>query len=424
MVTGLPAAVRMANRRLPAPVDPHHAQILRDLAKAGVERRGDASGEPFQLSADAWASIDHLLGQASAEATTRAYAAARRLFIGWWVLTFSRPFALPVPPEAIAQFIADFTETSERLPSAETIWVDAQLVKCGWKAKPGPIRYSTLKQRVAAVAKWHVDAEIPSPFAHPLVRNSLKAAKSAADDHGTLEPRRRNGLQRAALQALLATCDASDAGIRDRALLLFAWGTGGRRPSEVGAADIRNLVDRGDHFEYVMRKSKTQQAGAKARTLPLAGLAADAMRTWLAVRTEIDAERVRKAYEKALREALRSGKSAGDAQKLADAAYAAAMASASTAIFRATRGPKAGEAMSATAIGELIKRHCSAADLDGNFGGHSMRRGWVTQAWNDRLNPADIMAMSLHNSLSSVMVYNEAAQPALNPGAKLLDTGT
>lgn len=411
-------------RALVPPAEGDHLQVLRDLAQAGIERHGDSRHAPFKLSETAWASIDQLLGQSAAANTTRSYAAARRLFMGWWLLTFARPFTLPVPPEALAQFIADYTPIDGRPPSAEAAWVDQKLASVGLKAQPGPIRYSTLKQRIAAVAKWHTDAELPSPFAHPLVKNALKAAKEAADREGELEPRRRTGIQRDALKALLATIEGDGIDeVRDRALLLFAWGTGGRRPSEVAAAELGNLVEREDgrRYEYVMRRSKTQRAGAKPRRLPLVGVVAEAMREWLSVRSALCARRVELARRSASLAARAAGMSAAEAVLQGAVAADRESAALPAAIFLAFRGPNAGQAMTPEAIGAIIKRRCAAAELQGNFGGHSLRRGWVTQGWNDKLNPADMMAMSLHSSITSLMVYNEAARPDDNPAASMLE---
>jgi integrase len=54
----------------------------------------------------------------------------------------------------------------------------------------------------------------------------------------TRSPRRKRAATREVLEAMLATCDDSLAGVRDRALLHFAWGSGGRRRSEVAAACV------------------------------------------------------------------------------------------------------------------------------------------------------------------------------------------
>lgn len=61
---------------------------------------------------------------------------------------------------------------------------------------------------------------------------------------------------------MLATCDDSLKGKRDRALLLFAWASGGRRRSEVAAADMKFLKRLAPGaFSYELAFSKSNQSG-------------------------------------------------------------------------------------------------------------------------------------------------------------------
>ena len=58
--------------------------------------------------------------------------------------------------------------------------------------------------------------------------------------------------------AILDTCGESLKGIRDRALLLFAWASGGRRRSEVTGATMKNLHRVGPNsFTYTLAYSKS-----------------------------------------------------------------------------------------------------------------------------------------------------------------------
>ncbi len=383
--------------------DAQQRAALQALAKKGVDRHGRHDARPFELNSQAWASIDALLGEADAQATTRSYAAARRQFMAWWVLTYARPFALPVPPEAIAQFIADFTNDGDMPRSSDATWVDQELVSAGFKAKPGPIRYSTLKQRIAAVASWHLAAEQISPFASPLVQRALRAARRIAADKDELKPTRRAGLSRKDMRALLDSCDNTDLGVRDRALLLFAWGTGGRRPSEVAEADNRQLHAVPGGYIYRLRKSKTIKPGMPHREMPLAGEVAEAMTAWLERRRQID--------EAAYATAVAKAKGAG--QALPDRLD-------SPAIFRAFRGSSAGRGLTARAVGDVIAKRCAIAGLEGNYGGHSARRGWVTQAWSDGLKPSEIMELSTHGSITALLVYDETGRVITSPAADLL----
>jgi integrase len=67
------------------------------------------------------------------------------------------------------------------------------------------------------------------------VRELLAQTRRAYAKRGA-RPRKQRALTKDPLQAVLATCDDTLRGKRDRALLLFAWATGGRRRSEVASA--------------------------------------------------------------------------------------------------------------------------------------------------------------------------------------------
>ncbi|WP_342370376.1 hypothetical protein [Xanthomonas arboricola] len=54
-------------------------------------------------------------------------------------------------------------------------------------------------------------------------------------------PRKKTAITMPELEALLATCDDSLEGIRDRALLRFGFASGGRRRSEIAATDLRRI---------------------------------------------------------------------------------------------------------------------------------------------------------------------------------------
>lgn len=85
---------------------------------------------------------------------------------------------------------------------------------------------------------------------------------------------------------MLATCDDSLEGLRDRALLCFGFASGGRRHSELAAADLRDLRRVGPQgYIYRLEHSKTQQAGVNATSTPdkpVLDRAAQALEAWLA----------------------------------------------------------------------------------------------------------------------------------------------
>ena len=124
-----------------------------------------------------------------------------------------------------------------------------------------------------------------NPCADPLVRELLARTRRAYAQRGHA-PKRQRALTKHPLERLLATCEESLKGKRDRALLLFAWASGGRRRSEVASALLENLQRvNADAFVYTLTHSKTNQRGElrPEDVKPLVGKAAAAMREWLAV---------------------------------------------------------------------------------------------------------------------------------------------
>lgn len=96
------------------------------------------------------------------------------------------------------------------------------------------------------------------------MRQLLAKGRRAAHKSGE-RPRKKTAIPRTELEALAATCDDSLTGLRDRALLYFAFSSGGRGRSEVAAADMADLR-RLDVRTYIYRleHGKTLQDGPKA----------------------------------------------------------------------------------------------------------------------------------------------------------------
>ena len=122
------------------------------------------------------------------------------------------------------------------------------------------------------------------------------------------------------------TCDDSLRGLRDRALLLFAWASGGRRRSEVVRATIENTPRGEDGFLYLLRHSKTNQAGAAEDAKPIVGAAARAQ-AWL------------------------------DASGIAQGPL----------FRRIRRGDVLGEPLAAAAVRDIVRQRCELAGLDELF---------------------------------------------------------
>lgn len=376
-------------------ISPELPSFLGDKAENQPNRPDSLSLKPTHADFPAPLRPSELdpLGRQAAEAlyregesanTVASYRSALRYWAGWFALRYGQPIALPLQPAVIIQFVVDHaTRTTPRGPVSELPpAIDAALVARGLKARTGPPALATLMHRLAVIAKAHRLENLDNPCADPAVRELVARTRRAYAKRGE-RPARKAALTREPLSRLLETCDDSLIGLRDRALLLFAWSSGGRRRSEVAGATLANLrrLAPGE-FVYQLGWSKTNQAGADLpdNAKPVIGAAGAALEAWL------------KAAE------------IGDG-----------------AIFRRVRrGGHVGEALSDAAVRKIVRQRCEAAGLEGDFSAHSLRSGFVTEAASRQVPMAEAMAMTGHTSVATLVRYFRAADARRSVAADLI----
>jgi integrase len=119
--------------------------------------------------------------------------------------------------------------------------IDAALVQAGFKGGPGAPKLATALHRLSVLSKAHTLKELPNPVREIQVQELLRRVRRAHAQRGELS-QPKQALTKDPLEAMLATCADGLIGIRDRALLLFAWASGGRRRSEVAGAVMEQLI--------------------------------------------------------------------------------------------------------------------------------------------------------------------------------------
>ena len=341
--------------------------------------------QPDRLAEQATHAVREILAAAASANTTRSYASALRYWAGWFQGRYGQALALPVPEAAVIQFIVDHLP---RRTSAGAAWelpatLDGVLVSSGLKQRPGPWSLATVVHRVAVLSTAHrLRQAAPNPAEAPGVRHLLARSRRAAVKQG-VRPRKKTALARPELEALLANCDDSLEGLRDRALLCFGFASGGRRRSEIAAADLADLRALSDGgYVYWLGHSKTQQTGPAIGSTPdkpVLGAAAHALAAWL---------------------------------------QAAAITEGP--IFRRLWGPRVGPGLSGKAVAAVIQRRARLAGLEGDFGGHSLRSGFVTEGARQGIALPALMAMTEHRAVASVLGYFQAGTAADNPAAHLM----
>jgi integrase len=336
------------------------------------------------LAPKAHEAIKELMHEGESSNTRSSYQSAMRYWAAWHLLRLGQPMQLPLQVSTVLQFIIDHAQrqTGAGLLHEMPPEIDEALVAAGYKGKKG-----AFTQHAGASHGRDVQGASGACHAQSLSGRGSQGA-DVAHAQGLCKARRvaaeKEALTRDVLEELLASCDDSLRGLRDRALLLFAWASGGRRRSEVAGADMRFLrtVANGE-FIYTLSHSKTNQSGTDApeNHKPVTGRAAIALRAWL------DAARITEGP-----------------------------------IFRRIRkGGHVAEPLTPAAVRNIVKERCALAGVEGDFSAHSLRSGFVTEAGRRNLPLADTMALTGHHSVNTVLGYFRADSALNNQAARMLD---
>lgn len=340
--------------------------------------------DPFLLDDAAQSAVEDLLREGESANTMTSYRSALRYWAAWHLMRYDCQIQLPVPVSSLIQFIVDHAQriTEKGLVSELPRSIDIALVNGGYKGKLGSLSHNTLVHRVAVLSKTHQIKELPNPCHDAKVRELLSRTRKAYAKRGAL-PHKKDALTKDPLHLMLASCDDSLRGKRDRALLLFAWSSGGRRRSEVVSADMKFLKRVLTGFTYTLAYSKTNQAGQERpeNVKPLLGSAASAMNAWLEA----------------------SGISEG-------------------LIFRRVlKSGRLGSALAAAAVRDIVKYRSTLCGIEGNFSAHSLRSGFITEASRQNMPLAETMAMTGHQNVATVLGYSRAGSVLSSQVARLLD---
>lgn len=349
----------------------------------------DAFPVPADLQQQIDQAVEAMRIAATPAATWLAYGKALRYFGAWLLLRTGQAFTMPVSVDTVKLFVLDHFGHAERgtagtgEPELVLIQrmpddIDQALVHAGYKTELGLHRMSTIDHRLSVLSWAHRERNLPSPCHDASVRSLLSNCRKLAKELGQA-PRSKTAATQGGLDEMLATCDESLEGKRDRAILLFGWASGGRRRSEISLSEVRDLEWMGsDAAVFRMRRSKTGDSGPK----PVIGEAALALKDWLG------------------------------AAKITEGP-----------LFRRLWGPKVGPKLSAHAIAAIVKKRAAMASLPGDFAGHSLRRGFVTEAGLNSIPLAQTMAMTGHRLTKSVVRYSDVGDVLSSKAADLLQLG-
>jgi len=220
------------------------------------------------------------------------------------------------------------------------------------------LKPSSLARKVSAIKFEFRQAGLPSPTDAEPVKALLAGARRTKG----LAPRQVSPATIDVIEKLLATCDDSRRGHRDRALIALGFGAALRR-SELARVRLEDIEVTDKGLVLTLPKSKTDQEGRGQQVAVLDGRRLkikQLLRNWLEA----------------------SGITTGLIFPLTD-----------------------------RHIANIIKSRARAAGFDDQqFSGHSLRSGFLTSAAESGANLSRMMDISRHRSIDSVRGYVRKAQ--------------
>jgi integrase len=319
-----------------------------------------------QRSAD---TIRQLLGRGLSESTKRAYREDLEYFWAWAQEAARQDERYPISVDLILQFVAD--HLGEMDPA-----VERRLIEKGVKAGTRRHSLGTVKRRLATLSIAHEIRDFENPVRHKYVRQVLRNAARLPGN----AVKRKKAITADILEDMIRTCRGGLLDLRDRALLLTGFSSGGRRRSELAAMQFSELTAVEGGWVLHIPRSKTDQSG-KGMNVPVFGPAAEALEKWI----------------KAAR--IREGR-----------------------LFRGvTAAGKVTNGITGRQIARIVKNRLESAGYDpSEYGAHSLRSGFITESGRQRISLADTMALTGHLCIATVLIYHRAGEVTKNPAGHLL----
>lgn len=307
------------------------------------------------------------------ENTLRAYE-RDLLYIEAWK---GAPLNWPESEDIALRFILDHSRDLEADDSARRV-AEALITKGLRKSFKCPAP-ATLDRRIASWAAFHRMRNLPSPFEAPLIRQARAKARRAAAKPPA--PKSNNPITLEVLEKLLAACDPSLRGTRDRAILMLGWASGGRRRSEITGLHVEDLTLEDDLIHIRLLETKTTAKGATPKLL-LKGRPARALTDWLT------------------------------AAHLTKGPLFRPISKSDTVLSRP---------LHPDAIRQILKRLLIRAGYDKTFASpHGLRSGFLTEAALKGTPLQAAMRLSLHRSAAQAQKYYDDVELKDNPATDLI----
>lgn len=338
--------------------------------------------------------LKHLVNQGMGDNTLRALTSDLAYLEAWGLAATKKSLPWPAPEALLLKFVAHHlwdpkkrqNDPDHGMPAD----VDQLLRDQRFLKSTGPHAPDTVRRRLASwstLTKWR---GLDGAFASPALKQAIRLAVRAVP-----RPRRRKSAKAVTgdiLAKLLATCESENLrDLRDRAILMVAFASGGRRRSEIAGLRIEQLsieapiaVADGPPLPSLaihLGRTKTT-SGEQDDVVYLTGRPVEALNAWLAA-AKIDGG----------------------------------------SVFRGIGrwGTVSRRALDPQSINAILKQRAEIAGLDSrDFSAHGLRSGYLTEAANRGVPLAEAMEQSRHRSVQQASSYYNNATRRSGRAARLL----
>ncbi|MBB4184774.1 integrase [Sinorhizobium terangae] len=350
------------------------------------------------LTDDDVATLKHLAAEGTGDNTLRALASDLGYLEAWCQLATGSPLPWPAPESLLLKFVAHHLwdpvkraeDPAHGMPADVEVGLRAEhLLKADGPHAPGTVRRRLTSWSI--LTRWR---GLIGAFAAPSLKSALRLAVRASAR--PRERKSRKAVTGEVLAKLLETC-ASDrlVDVRDRALLLTAFASGGRRRSEVAGLRVGDLVDE--------EPVQTDPSDFSSPPLPCLSIRLGRTETM----THDDDEHV-----------LLIGRPVSALKHwLAEAQIN------DGPVFRRIDqwGNLDRRALTPQSVNLILKSRCKQAGLDpALFSAHGLRSGYLTEAANRGVSLPEAMQQSLHKSVTQAASYYNNAERKNGRAARLI----
>jgi len=338
--------------------------------------------------------LRHLVKEGMGENTLRALTSDLAYLQAWSLATTKNSLPWPAPEALLLKFVAHHlwqprqrdADPDHGMPAG----VEESLRDQGFLRTTRPHAPDTVRRRLATwstLTKWR---GLAGSFSSPALKSAIRLALRA-----TPRPRKRKSAKAVTgdvLAKLLATCASENLrDLRDRAILMVGFASGGRRRSEIAGLRREQLTieapvtaEGGSSLPSLsIHLGRTKTSGAQDdEVVYLTGRPVDALNAWL-VAARIENGTVFRAIDRW-----------GNVSK---------------------------RAIDPKAINDIVKQRAAMAGLEASeFSAHGLRSGYLTEAANRGIPLPEAMEQSRHRSVQQASSYYNNATRRTGRAARML----